>query len=286
MSKNLSDDMPVVDSWSMGTSSTWSIMAKIMGLMPRPKHYAVVLAHTGDEHVWSYEYAEFFKGILRNEGITLLECQASETLSGHLIAVKQEGRTRAENPALWIAKDGGGVGQSPQKCTRHFKVRPMRRAVSQWLKSLGLKKRVVKHIGFAADELSRAVRADAKAQKEGVRWEMLDYPAIKLGRKRPQQRAELERWTGHKAPLFSACVYCPHNDDERWKQTAAVDLPKVYEVDEAIRDMSQAGLDEGKAYLTNHVIPIERLIRKGPPQQTLPGFDTATLGCDGGHCFL
>ena len=72
MPKENADDIPVVDSWSMGTSSTWSIMAKIIGIMPRPKHYAVVLAHTGDEHVWSYEYAEFFKGILRNEGITLL----------------------------------------------------------------------------------------------------------------------------------------------------------------------------------------------------------------------
>lgn len=161
------DDIPVVDSWSMGTSSTWSVMAKIMGLLPRPKHYAVVLAHTGDEHVWSYEYAEFFKGILRNEGITLLECQASETLSGHLIAVKTDGRTRAENPPLWIAKDGGGVGQAMQKCTKYFKIQPMRRTVSKWLKSLGLKKRVIKHIGFAADEIARAVRADAKAKKRG-----------------------------------------------------------------------------------------------------------------------
>jgi hypothetical protein len=139
---------------------------------------------------------------------------------------------------------------------------------------------VTKWVGFAADEVGRAVKAHGR---QDVEWERLDFPGVRLGVKRAQQRVNLKRWTGREAPRFSMCTICPFKTPERWRDTPAAQLARVYEIDEAIRDMSRVGLTEGDAYLCNRMIPVETLIKKGDPQPELPGMESY---CDGGACFL
>ena len=48
-------------------------------------------------------------------------------------------------------------------------------------------------------------------------------------------------------PPKSSCVFCPYHSDKNWKDLKDNDpesFEKAIEVDEAIRDMSQRGLDE------------------------------------------
>ncbi len=274
------DETPVVISYSGGASSQWLIEAMIRGLLPRPKHIAVSFADTIEEHVWTYEAAASVEERCKSEGIEFIRCSKFESLGEHLIAINRDGKTRADHPPFWIAKDGGGVGRAEHRCTREFKIAPMRRAVSQWLKRSGLPKRVIKWIGFGADEVGRAIKSNSKRD---VQWESLEFPAIRLGVPRGRQRIDLERWTGKPAPRFSMCTICPYKSPDRWRQTPDAQLHRVYEIDEAIRDMHRVGLTEGDAYLTDRLIPIERLIKKGDPQPMLPGFDSH---CDGGYCFL
>jgi hypothetical protein len=284
MGKPIDTELPVVDSYSGGTSSEYVIQARIRGLLPRPKHYAVVFADTKLEHVWTYEAVDRVRVLCENEGIPFLRCSAPIPLGEHLISINRDNMTRADTPPVWIDKGHGARGQAMHKCTAEFKVAPMRRAVSQWLKEIGLPKRVIKAIGFGADEVRRANKAVAKAAKDGLKWERLDFPLIRLGINRAAQRAQLDAWTDGKAPRFSMCTICPWKTPERWRATPEGQRDSVYSVDESIRDLSGIGLDEGNAYLCDRLIPVERMIRRGDPQPYLPGFGDA--GCDGGHCFL
>lgn len=262
-----------------GGVSEWLLHAVLRGILPRPQHFAFFFADTGLEHVWTYENVLRVETLCQKEGIDFIRCARDEDLSTHLLAINEENRTRADHPPVWIAKDGGGRGQAEHRCTREFKVAPMRRAQSVWLKSIGVQKQITKWIGFGADEIGRAIKADSKRD---VQWEKLDYPLIRLGVSRAQQHADVERWTGKKV-RFSMCTICPWKSTERWLATPPAQLEKVYEIDAAIRDLSNVGLTDGDAFLTSQLIPVEQLVKRGDPQPYLPGIDA---GCDGGHCFI
>ncbi len=270
---------PVVISYSGGASSEWLIEAVLQGLIPRPERLAVVFADTGAEHDWTLEAVARVKERCAAAGIPWLEGCHRETLEAHLLAIPA-GATRAEHPPLYVAKDGGGRGRIGHRCTATFKTSVIRRTVAAWLAAEGLPKRVTAWIGYSHDEQHRAVKT---ASRQDVAWEALDFPAIRLGRRREQQRAELERWTGSRPPRFSMCIFCPFKDPGRWQQTSEADLRRAYAVDEAIRDLDRLGITEGDCYLTDRLIPIATLIRKGDPQPSLPGLEAY---CDAGRCFL
>lgn len=272
--------MPVAISYSGGSSSEWMIQAVIEGKIPRPEHFAVFFSDTKNEHDWTYEAVSQVEERCRREGITFIRCERSEGLPEHLISINRDGKTRADHPPLHVAK-GHGSGVIEHRCTREFKVAPMRRAQSAWLKEIGQPKKITKWIGFAADEVGRAIKATGKAALD-VKWESLDFPAIRMGVRRGQQKADLVKSTG-RAPRFSMCKICPFKTPDRWRATSPSELPGVYEVDEAIRDMTNVGITEGDCFLTNRLIPVERLIKRGDPQPPLPGLESY---CDGGACFL
>jgi len=272
------DSVPVVISYSMGSSSETMVRLVIAGEIERPEHLAVACSDTGDEHDWSYEAREEVRAACAVAGIPFLDCQDDrETLSEHLIKIPS--MTRADQPPFYIAKDGGGRGRVASRCTDRFKIAPMRRVVSGWLESIGKPKRVVKWLGFGPDEYTRALKA---TKMQDVQWERLDFPLMRLGWRREQQRAWLAKTTG-RAPMFSMCVECPHKGPDRWKATPAAQLAKAYAVDEAVRDPSSIGFTDGDGYLSDRLISIERLIKHGDPSPSLPGLEAY---CDGGACFL
>lgn len=155
----------------------------------------------------------------------------------------------------------------------------MRRAQSAWLRSLGLPKKIIKWVGFAADETHRAERSLAKTD---VAWERLEFPAIRAGLTRDEQRAQVLRMVGS-APKFSMCIYCPKKDRGRWLETSEADLKTVYRVDAAIRNLDEIGLTEGEAFLCSQLIPVADLIRRG---SSAPDSTEGDSSCDGGACFL
>lgn len=272
---------PVAISYSGGSSSEWMVRAVIRGDIPRPDRLCVVFADTHDEHAWTYEAVREVRTACEDAEIEFITCSAETRLGDDLIALRSVegiGTARADHPPLWISK-GTGRGKAIHKCTKHYKVAPMRRAVSDWLERNGWDKHVTKWVGFAADEAHRASRT---VGKQDVQWERLWFPAIAAGVGRAQQRADLVAWTG-RAPRFSMCVFCPFKSPRRWEQTGAEDLARAIEVDEAIRDLDCIGLTDGPAFLTDRLIPIERLVATGDPQPILPGLESY---CDAGACFL
>ena len=271
--------VPVGISYSGGKSSKWLLHAVLNGVLPRPERLAVFFANTGIEHDWTYEDVEDVKETCRKEGVRFITTQRREFLDDHLVAIQVLNLTRAETPPMYVAKDGGGRGQIAHRCTREFKVAPMRRAQSAWLKEIGQPKRIEKWIGFAKDEVARATKAEAKRD---VKWETLNFPVIREGLTRADQEAQLRKWDV-KVPRFSMCTICPWKTPSRWAATPEAQRKRVVEVDEAIRDMTNCGITDGDVYLSDQLVPVERLFKKSAPAEESTLSDA---GCDGGHCFL
>lgn len=277
----LDDEIPVGAAYSGGTSSSWPIYAVARGLIPRPKYFAVFFADPGDEHAWTYEAVEQMEETCRREGIPFFRgsTHRRESLSEAVMSATRGERTRLDNPPFWTENASGSRGQLSQQCTQIWKTRVVRKMQSQWLKSIGLRKRIKTWIGFAADEQRRATRA---VGNNDVQWATLDFPAIRLGRDRAQQRAELASW-GIAPPRFSMCIHCPFKSPARWRETPEPELRRACEMDEAIRHgLEHVGVDD-PCYLTDRLIPVEQLVRRGDPQPSLPGMES---GCDSGMCFL
>lgn len=278
--RGLDLETPVGISYSGGSSSEFLVEALIQGWLPRPKHVAVFMADTGEEHEWTYEAAAEVEERCVRAGLTFIRSSHRESLGHHLTAIKSEGRTRAEHPPLYILKDGGAAGAIGHRCTREFKTYVMRRAMSAWLAEQGLPKSITSWIGFSKDEAHRATKTIGK---QDVKWAKVDFPMIRLGLVRGEAREMLKKSTG-RAPRFSMCVFCPKKTPERWQAMSKRDAERAIEVDESIRDLEPIGITEGEAYACNRLIPVEQLLRKGDPQPGLPGLDDG--GCDSGGCFL
>jgi hypothetical protein len=274
--------IPVAVSYSGGTSSKWLVYAVLKGFIPRPAHFAVFFADTGAEHNWTYADVDATELDCRAAGVPFFRCSRDHSLVDHLLAIPA-GVTRRDTPPMWVAKDGGGMGRVEHRCTREFKVAPMRRAQTKWLKMIGQPKRIEKWIGFGADEIHRAIKAVAK---QDVTWEEMKFPAIRLRVGRAQQRAQLAEW-GVNAPKFSMCVFCPWKDPARWHATPEDQRPMAIAVDEAIRDCDGLGITDGQVYLSKSLTPLATVFSTPPtdPAQ-FELFPDLSAGCEGGHCFL
>lgn len=278
---------PVAVSYSGGASSEWMVEALIQNAIPRPERFAVFFADPGAEHSWTYQAVDDTEERCRRAGIDFIRCRShrQESLLDHIHNAIRERRTRMDHPPVWVEKQSGAKGQLQQRCTAVWKSRALRRAQSAWLKSIGAKKRIITWIGFGLDEQHRATKAVArKAKTNEALWEVLDFPAIRHRRTREQQRADLVAATG-RAPQFSMCTFCPFKTRERWLATEGADLAQAEQVDEAIRDMSFMGVEEGPCFLSDELVPVERLKRlpPPPPNRQLQMFNPQ---CMTGACFL
>lgn len=273
--------VPVGISYSGGASSRWMIDMLLAGEIERPEHVAVFFADTGDEHEWTYDDVDRTEERCRSAGVPFFRGSHREPLVDAVLSATRGERTRIDNPPFWTENPGGQRGQLDTRCSKLFKTAVIRRLQSSWLSSLGLPKKIECWIGFANDEQHRANKAIARAD---VQWQTLEFPAIRRGRNRAAQRSDIARIGAAPAPRFSMCRKCPFKSPERWAQTTASDMSGAFEYDEAIRHGLESCTIAEPCYVTDRLIPLEQLVRKGDPQPYLPGFDPP--GCDGGACFL
>lgn len=196
---------------SGGTSSILLVALVIKGWIERPKHLLVLFADTGWEHSWTYEAIDKLERLCVEHGIDFMRV-ANGNLRKDLLQISTA--KRIEHPPFWVDQ-ASGRGRVHQRCTKHYKIVPMRRACRAWLKQHSLPMRVVKWLGFGSDEVHRANKA---IQKQPVKWETLDFPLIRMGINRSSQRVLLTELLGW-APRFSSCIGCPGKSAARWHAT-------------------------------------------------------------------
>lgn len=267
--------VPRAVSYSGGTSSEWQVEAIYRGVIERPERYAVFFADTGAEHSWTYKAVAEVEERCHERGVTFVRCgRDDESLVAHVMRTTRERASRMDHPPFWV-ETSSGRGRLEQRCTQKWKSRVLRKAIRAWLKSIGAPLRCVSLIGFAADEMSRAVKAHARRNE--VKWETLDFPAIRAGVTRDEQRRMLVAWTG-RAPRFSMCTFCPFKSPQRWRETEGADLEQALAVDRAVRDLSYMGVTGGDVYCSDRLISVEEARTNVVSDEEKQ--------CDTGMCFL
>ena len=269
----------VIINFSGGRQSELLVRLVLTGAVKPDAPVVVTFADTGGEHRGTYEAVNRIEAICEG-ALPFLRCrEPGLTLTEALLDVPGAQPSRLDQPALFFQRQGGTVGRAAQRCTRKYKVAPLRRAVRQYMRDNGIPLRsgaVQRWIGFCRDEISRAQKAVAR---QDVRWETLEFPLIRLGLTKDKVNAWYAEH-GLEPPPRSLCVFCPAKTPAMWRATEQCDLEIAVAVDEAIRDLSCCGFDD-PAYLSNRCMAVADIAASDVEDSV--SYDE---GCDAGSCFL
>jgi len=186
---------PVVVSYGGGTNST----AMLIGIVERAEPVDLILfADTGGERPGTYAYVELFSAWLQERGYPAIVTVRTVNRDGEVIDLESECVDNGRLPSL---------AYGFKKCSQKFKIRPQDKFVRSWPPAVeawasGLK--VVKLIGFDADEPGRAARQEAM---ESDKWEWR-HPLLAWNWGREECVEAIES-AGLPQPGKSSCFFCP-----------------------------------------------------------------------------
>lgn len=209
-------------SWGVGVqSTTLAVMSALGDLEPLD---AVIAADTGWERQQTYEALGFYAEWLGARGVRVVAVRAGD--------IRRQGAEEHIHIPFWTS----GGGPLRRQCTRHFKIRPIKReirvllgfhagdpphpppaSVEQWL-------------GFSWDEFERM-------KDSQVKFIVNRFPLIE----RRMTRNDCEdylRSHGLPVPVKSACIGCPYRQPSEWlemRDSASAEFADAVEFDQANR---------------------------------------------------
>lgn len=272
-------------SYSAGEQSHAILCMVLDGTIPRPENFYVINADPGMEDSRSYAFVKVAAERCKLAGIPFVTAPGPNLYKG-LISLPDSGATRFDHPPYWVKKPNGKRGKLKQKCTRHFKIAPMRRAIRDILtRDFGISRvarrglpQVETWIGFGFDEASRI------KLRKWVKYVDLKYPLVERQITRAMVSGYYLR-TGEPKPPRSVCVACfanglAHFEDmylnrpDEWDQAV--------KVDESIRDLTPIGVNM-PAFVSATLTPLREL----PDLDFLRGTpEGKEHRCNSGVCFV
>lgn len=276
-------------SYSAGVQSHCLLEMVLRGGLPKPERFLVLNADPGMEDSRTYGFVAQMRERCAAAGIAFITAPGPN-LYRELTEFRALGIKRLDNPPYWTKNPTTGkVGRLQQNCTRHAKIRPLRRAMRQWMAdnmgvSVGSTRlpHVETWIGFALDESNRAEKA--LKQKDIPKYNSLRFPLIELGMDRAKVEGYYLKHDIEKPPR-SVCNACFANGLKYFEDMyyhRPDDWDKAVAVDESIRDLSIAGVKD-QCFVSSTCIPLKDLPRlsfkKGDE-------DYADHRCNSGACFI
>lgn len=133
---------------------------------------------------------------------------------------------------FFIKKADGSSGPAWRKCTRDYKITPMRREIQRLRKIYG-NPDIKQTMGISLDEIQRIkVSQDA--------WCEFEYPLIDL----KMTRTDCKKWMaakGYPEPPRSACYFCPYHSAAEWQRIKDTD-PKSFAMAAEFERQAQAAV--------------------------------------------
>jgi hypothetical protein len=257
-----------VQSWTMAAMSA-------LGELPRVAF--AIHADTTWEMEATYSFAEKWSEWLAKKEIRVVTVCDEET---NRRIIDNSNQTYA--PLYTISLEGGRRGQLLRSCTERWKIRPIRRFLTEELGRRNLSKQpgtVECWLGITTDEWYRARGSD-------VKWIKNSFPLLDL----KMSRQDCLNWLDtHNlpAPQKSKCKFCPYTSPASWrnqKRANGADWQIAVEADRAIRHKRDGYL----SFMSDERIPLADI--KIPDDY---GLRQATLfdeidndECVSGYCFL
>jgi hypothetical protein len=271
--------------FSGGKQSSCLLWLVLKGVIPKPDNFLVLNADPGMENSKTYEYVERMFGLCRAAGIDCAKVPGPN-LYLDLVQLEVSGATRADNPPYWTKDETGKVGQLMQKCTKHYKIAPMDRFLRIYMENhFGISAKskripedfVEKWIGFSADEESRC-----KPSRQG--YIKFRYPLIEHGITNADV-LEIFKELGEEPPPRSVCNACFANGSDvlfDMKMNRSKDWEQACQVDDAVRDLTQIGIND-EVYVSRACRPLREFDERVDGGYEGNGDEWA---CDGGYCFV
>jgi hypothetical protein len=245
-----------VQSWTLAAMSA-------LGELPRLDY--AVHADTTHEMAGTYDHAKKWTPWLEEHGIKVITVSPSGARA-NAVSVKSSG------PVSMIpAFIEGNKGQARRKCTREWKITPIRQFVRSVIGNPqpGI---VESWQGISLDEWSRMRTSD-------VAYITHVFPLVD----RRISRANCVGWLeSHDldVPTKSACTFCPYHSGPFWKalkKNGGTDWDEAIQVDGNIRN----AWSEHELFLHRSGLPLGEAI--SIPEDV--GAEQLELPCDSGHCF-
>jgi hypothetical protein len=266
----------ITTSWSGGIPSTGLLAGAIDGILP-PVDLAI-FADTGAETQTTYDTVEVWRPFVEAHGIDVV-IVGDQDIVGDTLA----GNGRFADIPFFIRNLEGSTGRLRRQCTPRYKVRPIKRALRDYL---GVSRRgrlpaglVTQQLGYTREEIGRI-----KGDRE--KWLTKVYPWIDRGWFRFNVVDFLHGFCErHSLPMphHSACWMCPFRDD--WHELP--EIGRAISFDEAVRDSGVTQVDS-PTFLNSELVPLHELvaIRQAGHYEPVPLQMSFALECDSGYCGL
>lgn len=230
------DEKPLFLSLGAGVQSSAALMLYYEGrLKPMPK--AAIFADTQAEPKYVYEFLDLLKERVKDKIPILI------TTHGSLEAVELDPDFRLGSSGFKFAycpffskDDNGKVGIHFRHCTTDYKIRPIVKAIREFMgveTGKRMKTKVQQVIGISTDEILRAKPAR-------FAWIENIFPLIYQMK---WDREACEKYLlelGFPRPRRSACVFCPFRSNTEWSEIKSSDpdgWTRAVEFDRKLREV-------------------------------------------------
>lgn len=249
---------------------SWTIAAMVALGELEPIH-AAIHADTYSEKAATYVFIETWQRWLEQHGVRVV------TVGDPVQAVTTFVTAWTDIPAYTRGNTEKG-GMLRRQCTQRWKIEPIRRFLRDEIEGMGITKSpgvVESWQGISMDEFTRMRTSD-------VQWISNRYPLVDRRMTRMDCLVWLEKHN-LPAPPKSACVFCPFQNRDAWKElkrTGGEDWRRAVEVDASIRLVRPPN----ELFIHPSRLPLEDAV--SIPEDS--GMVQANLldECDSGYCFV
>ena len=229
-------------------SSTMALMAAHEAMHPMPD--CAIFADTGWEPHAVYEWLEYLENSLP---FPVHRVSAGDLIEDiEMRTSKKSGKTYLKNSIPLWTDSGGKRGALLRKCTRDYKLDPIRKLQ----RTFGKDKDQILWIGISTDEAHRM-----KESTEG--WITNRFPLMEKG----MSRVDCLRWldkNGFPEPPRSACIFCPYHNNTEWnnlKKNWPDEFSKAVEIERKLQTLYQAAevTTADTVYLHDSLHPLDEI---------------------------
>ena len=263
---------------SLGWGVQSTTLAAMIALGELPPIDLAIHADTTHDSAATYAYARKWTPWLAARGVKIVTVRNSnnDVLRPEWAIRKDPGAPAVMIPAFTLSKADGDHGQTSRKCTREWKINPIRRHVRSLLPPGNPRPGAVHSLqGISLDEWTRMRTSD-------VKYIINTYPLVDLR----MTRADCVLWLQRhriETPPKSACTFCPFHRRSYWqelKRAGGPDWEEALETDNQVRDTR----DQHFLYVHPARLPLEQAVSI-PEDSGVVQLDM-DLPCDGGVCFV